>query len=445
MSSEKTLYVVHCIDTEGPLNETLEATFKRLKSIFGIELEPTQKNLKDIQNCRLDFNGQEASIAKCFSQDLLRYNRNWVEIDLMLSEALSKNFREKQLDDYGGGWVYSWHCMDHVGLSENPRNKDIGYGNIFNHYSSILKNSESDQDEINWHFHPLSLTRNPLHAATSYENNFDLLHQILCRRIIDHNWFPVVNRPGFHAERPDSHLFLEQWLPFDYANQCGTNLTNQPDLSFGRFGDWERAPETWRGYHPDHDDYQREGSCRRRIFRCLNVGTRFRALTGQHVRAAFAEADECGSAILAFADHDYRDIRKDVDAVRKLLGVVKLEYPSVKIRYAGAEAAAVELLGLQQKPRLELTLRLDSDRIYVEVVSGEIFGPQPYLAIKTKQNNYFHDNFDMLESKRKWTYVFDEQTFKLDCISAIGVGSAGRYGGFDIKILELATKCSLPR
>ena len=123
MSSEKTLYVVHCIDTEGPLNETLEATFKRLKSIFGIELEPTQKNLNDIQNCRLAFNGQEASIAKCFSPDLLRYNRNWVEIDLMLSEALSKTFREKQLDDYGGGWVYSWHCMDHVGLSENPEIK----------------------------------------------------------------------------------------------------------------------------------------------------------------------------------------------------------------------------------------------------------------------------------------------------------------------------------
>jgi hypothetical protein len=437
MSSEKTLYVVHCIDTEGPLNETLEATFKRLKSIFGIELEPTQKNLNDIQNCRLDFNGKEVSIAKCFSPDLLRYNRNWVEIDLMLSEALSKTFREKQLDDYGGGWVYSWHCMDHVGLSENPRNKDIGYGNIFNHYSSILKNSESDQDEINWHFHPLSLTRNPLHAATSYENNFDLLHQILCRRIINHNWFPVVNRPGFHAERPDSHLFLEQWFPFDYANQCGTNLTNQPDLSFGRFGDWERAPETWRGYHPDHDDYQREGSCRRRIFRCLNVGTRFRGLTEQHVRAAFAEADECGSAILAFADHDYRDIRKDVDEVRKLLGVVKEEYPSVKIRYAGAETAAVELLGYQSKPRLELTLRLDSDRIYVEVVSGEIFGPQPYLAIKTRTGQYFHDNLDVIEHRKLWTYVFDEQTIQRVNVSLVGLGCAGRYGGYCVQVIKV--------
>ena len=28
----------------------------------------------------------------------------------------------------------------------------------------------------------------------------------------------VVNRAGFHCERPDSHLFMEQWIPFDLSN-----------------------------------------------------------------------------------------------------------------------------------------------------------------------------------------------------------------------------------
>ena len=49
-SSEKgVLYVVHCVDAEGPLNETLCATFERLKYIFNIDLEPTSDNLKIIQ------------------------------------------------------------------------------------------------------------------------------------------------------------------------------------------------------------------------------------------------------------------------------------------------------------------------------------------------------------------------------------------------------------
>ena len=42
-----------------------------------------------------------------------------------------------------------------------------------------------------------------------------------------------------------------------------------------------------------------------------------------------------------------------------------------------------------------------------------------------------------METKRKWTFVFDEQTLKLDCISAIGVGGSGRYGGFDVHNLDL--------
>lgn len=44
--SSKIIYVVHCIDTEGPLHESLEATFERLKHIYHIDLEPSQENLK---------------------------------------------------------------------------------------------------------------------------------------------------------------------------------------------------------------------------------------------------------------------------------------------------------------------------------------------------------------------------------------------------------------
>ncbi len=437
MNNNKTLYVVHCVDTEGPLDESIDATFERLQDIFDIKLEPTQENLRRIQNRQIDLGGQEDAVAKCFSPELLRYNRSWTDIDGMLTELLSEKFRHQQPDDFGGGWVYSWHCMDHVGLSDNPRRKDLGYGNIFNYYREKLHEFGCADDEINWHFHPLSLLRNPLHAATSYINSLDVLTQILCRRILDNHWFPVVNRPGFHAERPDSHAFLEQWLPFDYANQSGAGIVNQPDLSFGRFGDWERASTSWRGYQPHHDDYQQEGLCRRRIFRCLNVGTRFRALTERHVREAFAEADVQGAAILAFADHDYRDMRPDVEKVRALLRVVRPDFPDIQIKYAGAEAAAVALLGLEKEPKLELSISIESNRLLAEVLVGEIFGPQPFLAIKTTEGRYFHDNLDVIEPNRKWAYVLDVQTIPVECISLLGVGSAGRYGGYSVSTLAM--------
>ena len=239
---DKKLFIVHCIDTEGPLCETINETFKRINETYGLNYESTEENLRKLQNQEMNLGNLNEIIAKHISPDLLNYNSSWLDIDRMLEKISTKDFREHTLDDEGKGWICSWHCVDHLGLIENPRKKDYGYGKIFRHYKSKLKELDCINDEINWHFHPISITGGALHAASSYLNNYNLLIQILCRRILDDNWFPVVNRPGFHTERPDSHLFLEQWIPFDYANQSGA-YNDQPDLENNRFGDWNRAPK----------------------------------------------------------------------------------------------------------------------------------------------------------------------------------------------------------
>jgi hypothetical protein len=433
----KILYVVHCVDTEGPLNEKLNATFERLHSLFGIEIEPTLENLDAIQKQELPLNGHEKAVAECFSPELLKYNRNWDELDLMLKDMLSPEFRNRYVDDYGNGWKFSWHIMDHMGIFDNPREKDLGYGKIFRHYREILKKNDSNSDEINWHFHPLSLTRKSTHAATSYLNNYDVLTEILCRRIIEDNWFPTVHRPGFHSERPDSHAFLEQWIPFDYANQYIKKETDQPDAIEGRFGDWNRSPSTWRGYHPSHDDYQERGFCKRVIFRCLNVGTRFRLLSKEHVAEAFSEAEEYGSAILAFANHDFRDMRPDVREVFELLTNVKSRFPNVKIKFAGAEEASIMHLGYMNKIPPKLNVNLNENRLIIELEDGEIFGPQPFLAIKNKNNAFFHDNLDVLVPKKKWAYIFDDQTLAISSVCTIGIGTAGLYGQYFTKNIKI--------
>jgi hypothetical protein len=436
MNEKPLIHIVHCIDTEGPLDEDLNATFQRLKSIFDIDLTPTKENLIAIQNKEIDLGGIEDSVAKCFDPKLLKYNKNWNEVSLMLDNAMSNQFRREMVDDFNRGWVYSWHCMDHMGFSDNPRHKDIGYGNVFRFYKSKIEETKSFFDEINWHFHPLSITRNPLHAATSYLNSYDILLNIISRRIIEDEWFPVVNRPGFHSERPDSHIFLEQWIPFDYANQYYETHESQPDLSNGRFGNWTNAPMTWRGYNPDFFDYQSPGSCRRMILRCLNIGTRLRQLNYSHLKEAYLEAKEFGDSIVAFADHDYRDIIPDVNYLRVLLKKLKLEFPDVKIKFSGAEEAAISILKKQDNLKLDFNINIIDNRLIVEIKQGEIFGPQPFLALKTKDGKFYHDNFDFIIPNKVWAYVFDSQTIDINSLASIGVGSAGRYGGFKVKKIE---------
>lgn len=435
-ATTRRLHVVHCIDTEGPLTETLDATLQRVSSTFGLRLPRHLETLVKLQDRQLDLNGLEDAVARMVAPELLAYNTNWDSIQRMLDELLSDEFRRRMVDDAGQGWVYSWHCLDHMFPGQNPRRKDIGYGNIFRYYRTALE-AGSKQDELNWHFHAVPMTGDPLHSSTSYTNSYAVLNEILCRRILEDQWFPVVNRPGFHTERPDSHAFLEQWIPFDYANQSYEVDEDQPDTGGGRFGDWRRAPLSWRGYNPSHDDYQQPGSCRRTIFRCLNMGTRLRSLTLNHVRQAFAEARERGAAILAFSDHDFRDIRPDVNAVRTMIASIRPEFPEVALRFSGAEAAARELQGVDAEPDPELSLTLVDNRLVVRLERGQIFGPQPFLALKGREGRVFHDNLDVQEPGRLWTYTLDAQVFPLSMLAGAGVGTAGRHGGFHIARVDL--------
>ena len=437
MMKRPILHIVHCIDTEGPLDEDIYATFERLEYIFNIKLKPSIENLKAIQQKKIDLSGLEDQVAKAFSPEILNYNRNWSDISKMLNVALSKDFRNKITDDFENGWVYSWHCMDHITCFDNPRHKDFGYGNIFRYYKNKLEETNSTQDEINWHYHPLSLTKNPTHTASSYLNNYSDLLKILCRRIIDDSWFPIVNRPAFHTERPDSHSFLENWIPFDYANQSLTGIQDQFELTNGRFSDWSRASKSWRGYNPSHHDYQTEGNCNRLIFRILNVGTRHRALKTEHFHEAFSEARQYGQAILAFADHDYRNITKDVEKVRDMLTSVKTMYGDVDVKFSGAEEAIINLKHYENFESPEFEILIEGNRLTVKLIKGLIFGPQPFLAIKTKTGDYYHDNLDVIEPFKIWSYYFDEQTLQLETISKVGIGSAGKYGKRSVKVLHL--------
>jgi len=439
-SNSPVMHVVHCIDTEGPMTEDLNDTFKRLKVIFGIDVPPSKENLIKLQKKEIYLSGLEDEVAKVIKPSLLAYNESWKDIELMLEECMSSKYRREFLDDFDGGWVYSWHCMDHVGYKDNRRRKDVGYGNIYRFYKNIINKTNSLKDEINWHYHPLSFDRNPLKCAANYVNSFDVLNNILCRRVVDEKWFPTVNRPGFHTERIDIHLFLEQWIPFDYANNYSDTDNGQKDLIGGRFGDWRRSSRSWTGYHPSHDDYQVEGLCRRIIFRCLNVGTRFKTIKEQHVLEALSDAEKNGVSILSFANHDWRDIRPDVEYIRNIVAKCRKKYPNVNIKFSGAREAAKDITfgkGEVNYSKLILKGYFEKSKFIVEVKQGELFGPQPYLAIKTVDGRYLHDNFDVEIPSKRYSYTFDHHTIDKRAISKIAAASADKYGYYSIDIIEL--------
>ncbi len=426
------LYVVHCIDTEGPLYESLEATFDRLEAIIGRRLPPNRETLRKLQQGEIDLGGREEIVRLVVSEQLLNYNDTWDKVDAMLADIMGEAFRQRYADADGRPWTFNWFCVDHVGYSVNPRRRAMGYHNVFDHYSEAV-GAHGAADEIHWHVHPMSTYREAHRNATSYLRSPHVL-ETLARRVIDRRWFPVAFRPGFHVERPDSHWLLEQFVPFDFGNQAmrrGEREEGQDDLAGGRFGDWRRAVDDWSPYHPHHDDYQLPGDCRRVIFRCLNVGTRLRLLDETEVRRAFQRASQGEPTALAFTNHDFRDMRPDVALVHGLVQEVAREFPEVQWRNAGALEAARAVLGLEPQQPLSFTTTFErhGHALHMAVESNHaIFGPQPFLAVKSHDQRYDHDNLDIQEPFRRWSYVFDEQSFRPAALEAIGIAAADASG-----------------
>lgn len=431
---DEVLYIVHCVDTEGPLYESPEATSDRLRKTFGVHVEPIPERLELARRGE----GIPPALAQAVRDFLSRisYKSSWTEIDEMLDEILSLEWRDKYKDDFGFGYTFSWFVLDHVGFILNPRRRSLGYHSIYEHYRSRLSRHANTKDRLYWHFHPVSYFREAHKTSNNIGYTSEHL-QVLSRRVIDYLDFPVAYRPGSHVERPDINLFLEQWIPFDYGNQGMPEREEdrkQLDLADGRYGDWRQATSEWEVYHPDFYDYQKKGTMRRFIARCLNLDSRVRPITEAEIEKAFARAETGKPTILAITNHDEREMRNAIDwFMGTVRDIQNRKFPQVKIRHANAVEAlrVVERLNKQSPANFYFEWR--GDRLFIQV-DKEIWGPQPYFCFKTKDGSYFYENLDR-QLGGGWSFTFDEDSVAFDQLAAIGVATHDRVGNTTVALL----------
>ena len=210
-----------------------------------------------------------------------------------------------------------------------------------------------------------------------------------------------------------------------------------------RFGDWRRAPKTWIPYHPSHDDYQTPGSMNRYTTKCLNIGTRLKLIDEFEIEMAFKNAIESGSAILSFTNHDFRDIAVDIENVYAKIDRVSRKFPNVSIHNSDAITAMqkvvfsdIDVESEAIKLELETEVGVTSSKILVHCEKGEVFGSQPFLAIKTRDGRYFHDNFFEKEFGKTWEYILDRQTIDLAGIEKICIAANDRFGNQSVVKVE---------
>lgn len=404
---KKFLYIVHAIDAEGPLYQDAGAYKKYSNEVKKNKSFLNNLNLSSVLNNNLSkqtIGSKKELIRKIFCVG-------------------SQRFRSNNLDN---NWVYNWFILNHSGWKgKNPRKRLLGSFSVFDIYKKFSKKKEFKNDGFYFHYHPKPLSEN-YHRSGYTISNSDHLTSTISKLLIERDYFPNCFRAGHTAERFDLHIFLEQWIPFDFSNH---SLKKGNKKTSSRFGNWKNADNTWTPYHPDFYDYQKKGNCKRLIARSLPIYSRDYSISEKDIEDAFNEANLKGKAILSFFGHDFRDMEQEVILVKNKIEKIRKKYPKIIIKFLNAVHAIRKIENLKNKPfKLNASIKIYKG-LYPKLIiksNNEIFGMQPFLSLKYK-NKYIWQNLDY-ESKNTWSYSFDEHNLLLKDVKKLSIAANSKFG-----------------
>ncbi len=184
--SRPIVYVVHCVDVEGPMTETLEATWERIyaEDRVWMRVEPSRENLRKLQRGELDMDLPPETLELLrskYSPQNLGYLADWEHIDQSILHATSAEFRKNHGDSDGNDYAYSWFIYDHYGFANNPRFHDVGIHRIFDHYRHLFLDENPCNDGLYWHYHHVAASQDALEWNPNWLSTRDRLCLVIFR------------------------------------------------------------------------------------------------------------------------------------------------------------------------------------------------------------------------------------------------------------------------
>lgn len=331
----KAVYVVFCMDTEGPC------------------ADPGNLELLD----------------------------SWARVDVAMDKLFAPAFRSAVLDSRNGEFKIGWFFLTWTGFRTNPRGRDFGYHKVRDHYTQRWGHRIAETgDEECWHYHQ------PSESGIGNEWGLDWnvsreYEQVISRQILDRNWFPSCFRAGGTILTPQASRWIDAWFPLDYTNRAPHHV---PGIV-----DWTTGVAEWRAYHPDPEDFRRPGPGRRRMLRCLDLATNVSVLSAEEIEKAFADADAGRPAVLAVFDHDYRDIADRLLEFRQRVASCASRYPDVRWEYAGPMTAVRQQLGIPAQPAPTLNIIGGAPEVSIWT-NGPVFQSIPWIAVRTAEGSVEH-------------------------------------------------------
>ena len=158
------------------------------------------------------------------------------------------------------------------------------------------------------------------------------------------------------------------------------------------------------------------------------------------IELAFQRADKGKNVYLGVTNHDFREMSHEIEDFYHLFKKVARKYPHIKYKNSDSISAFRNVIGfdtdLIKKNKIDFGITIKNNVLKVLITNGEPFGPQPYLAIKTKNGEYFHDNLDFGAFKKEYFYTFDSHTIDTSEVEKIAIASNDKFGNCKVKTLN---------
>ena len=332
------VYVVHSIDTEGPLGG----------------------------DARRNPDGS----AEFFD--------SWDDILVSLAELTAADWRSAHCDSFGDPYRFNWFIMDFTGFATNPKCRVAEYHDTWDRIHSL----PVELDGRYWHYHvpPANGAGDQWSESWLTSNECNV---VLARRLLERGAFPAAFRAGGTIEDDAASRWLEEVIPIDYSNRVSDRSVPTDDLY--RFN-WFGAPDVWGGYHPSRVNFLQPGDMRRYVYRCIDYRSRYNDMTEEIATECFLAAKADGRPrVLSFFSHDTRDMRPETYEAVALLRAVS-EQTGVPWRSATAVDAHCAYADITPKP---LTVAVsDADGGFQIDVMGDAFQLIPFVAAELRDGRF---------------------------------------------------------
>ncbi|MFA5933001.1 MAG: hypothetical protein WCV81_01895 [Microgenomates group bacterium] len=330
---------------------------------------------------------------------------SWKDIDkIFLSKVFSDNFRYSFPDSTGKPAVFTWFMLNWTGFLTNPIQHELGYHKVYDHYLKKWgKQIKKYQDEIGWHYHHASITGIGNEWGLNWFTNREYENQ-LCRFIIDRKFFPIVYRSGGTIEDTNQSNWLEQWIPYDYSNRNGSNINwEKIEADGNKLRDllsWHKAPNNWIPYHPSEVDFTVSGKMKRLIIRSLDVKSGAHTVIKEEILKAFKDAKN-SDIILSVFDHDFRDRAHEFEQIMQWISESSKK-TGIKFSYTSGKDAIKMFQKIRSGKILKLRIKKESEKIQIKT-NKSLYNHQPFLAIKYSKNIYIWKPM-FKKDKDTWEY-----------------------------------------